>query len=66
MSANFICYECGGYDVFESMYVRINRLACIVDEEEDLMEMSKPSAWCDTCEDTVILIEADKPLYKEI
>jgi len=48
------------------MYVRINRLACIVDEEEDLMEMSKPIAWCDTCEDTVILIEADKPLYKEI
>ena len=50
----------------ESIFVRINRLACIVDEEEDLMEMSKPLAWCDTCEKTVILIEADKPLYKEI
>ena len=63
---NWICYKCRGYNIFESMLVRLNRLACIVDEEEDLMAMSKPSAWCDTCEDTVILIEADKPFYKEI
>jgi hypothetical protein len=30
---NWTCYNCGSYEVFESMFVRINRLACIIDDE---------------------------------
>ena len=33
---NWTCYNCGSYEVFESMFVRINRLACIIDDEEHL------------------------------
>ena len=36
MMESWICYKCGGYNVFETMLVRINRLACIIDNYEDL------------------------------
>jgi hypothetical protein len=29
---NWTCYDCGSYEVFESKLVRINRLACIIDD----------------------------------
>ena len=48
------------------MFVRINRLACIIDDEEDLRGMECPSAWCGKCETDVELIEASKPLYKSL
>ena len=35
MRQHYICYECQSYDVYETMLVRINRLACIVDDEEE-------------------------------
>ena len=63
---NWTCYNCGSYGVFESMFVRINRLACIIDDEEDLRGMENPTAWCAECETNVELIEASEPLYKEL
>ena len=48
------------------MFVRINRLACIIDDEEDLRGMESPTAWCAKCETNVELIEASKPLYTEL
>ena len=63
---NWTCYNCGSYEVFESMFVRINRLACIIDDEEDLRGMECPTAWCAKCETNVELIEANKPLYKSL
>ena len=36
---SWICYKCVGYTVFETMLVRINRLACILDTYEDLREL---------------------------
>jgi hypothetical protein len=66
MRPSYTCYDCGGYDVFESMLVRINRLACILDDEEDLRGINNPLAWCDSCESSVVVIEARKPLYEEV
>ena len=63
---NWTCYNCGSYEVFESMFVRINRLACIIDDEEDLRGMDSPTAWCAKCETNVELIEASKTLYTEL
>ena len=63
---SWICYKCGGYNVFETMLVRINRLACIIDDQEDVLEMEKPTSWCEDCGKSVILIEADKPRYREV
>ena len=48
------------------MFVRINRLACIIDDEEDLRGMECPTAWCAKCETNVELTEASKPLYTEL
>ncbi len=31
-----ICCKCSRYNVFETMLVRINRLACIINTYEDL------------------------------
>ena len=33
----WICFNCGSYNVYEKMYVRLNRLTCIIDDGEDLM-----------------------------
>ena len=55
---NWTCYNCGSYEVFESMFVRINRLACIIDDVEDLRGMDSQTAWCAKCETNVELIEA--------
>jgi hypothetical protein len=63
---NWICYECRSYDVYESRLVRLNRLACIIDDQEDVLEMEKPTSWCEDCGKNVILIEADKPKYREV
>ena len=48
------------------MFVRINRLACIIDDEEDLRGMDSPTAWFAKCETNVELIEASEPLYAEL
>ena len=63
---NWTCYDCGSYEVFGSMFVRINRLACIIDDKEDLRVMDSPTAWCGKCETNVELIEASTPLYTEV
>jgi hypothetical protein len=63
---NWTCYNCGSYEVFESMFVRINRQACIIDDEEDLRGMECPTAWCAKCETSVELIELSKPLYADL
>ena len=43
--AQEIFYECDSYDVFETILVRINRLARIVDDEEDLIPIR--TRWLD-------------------
>ena len=48
------------------MFVRINRLACIIGDEEDLRGMEGPTVWCAKCETNVELIEASAPLYTEV
>jgi len=42
------------------------RLACIIDDKEDLRGMDSPTAWCAKCETNVELIEASTPLYTEV
>ncbi len=66
MMETWICYKCGGYNVFETMFVRINRLACIIDTYEDLREPEDAKGWCEDCYEYVELIETDVPLYAEI
>jgi len=66
MRQHYICYKCESYDVFETMLVRINRLACIVDDEEDLIPVPNQMAWCEKCDEFVNVIETSSPLYVDI
>ena len=66
MRQYYICYECQSYDVYETMLVRINRLACIVDDEEDLIAIPNPMAWCENCNGFVNIIETPTPKYVEV
>ena len=66
MRQHYICYECQSYDVYETMLVRINRLACIVDDEEDLIAIPNPMAWCENCNGFVNIIETPTPKYVEV
>ena len=66
MTSNWICRDCGSYDVFESVLIRINRLSCIIDDVEDVQGISNPLTYCNECSEFVIVMESDKPLYKEI
>ena len=63
---NWTCYNCGSYEVFESMFVRINRLACIIYDEEDLRGMESLTAWCAKCETNFELTVVSEPLYAEL
>jgi hypothetical protein len=63
---SWICYNCGSYNVFETMLVRINHLACILDAHEDVRGLQDASAWCEDCDEYVTLKEAEHPLYAEI
>ena len=53
-------------NVFETMLVRINRLACIIDTYEDSQGLEDAKVWCEDCDEYVELIETDVPLYVEI
>ena len=66
MMKSWIYYKCGGYNVFETMLVRINRLACIIDTYEDLRGLEDAKGWCKDCDEYVELIGTDVPLYAEI
>jgi hypothetical protein len=66
MMTSWKCYECEGYNLFETSLVRINRLSFLIDDEDDVLPMPSPKCWCDDCDGYVIAVEADKPLYKEI
>ena len=59
------CYDCGSYEVFESKLVRINRLACIIDDVDDMRAMTCPISWCGDCEAYVMLVEAREPKYRD-
>ena len=63
---NWTCYKCGSYEVFESKYVRLNRLACIIDDQEDIRVMKDPISWCVDCDDYAILVEATQPKYRSV
>ena len=40
MMTSWKCYECEGYNLFETSLVRINRLSFLIDDEEDVMPIS--------------------------
>ena len=63
---NWTCYNCGSYEVFESKLVRLNRLACIIDDQEDIRVMKDPISWCVDCDDYAILVEATQPKYMSV
>ena len=63
---SWICYSCGSYNVFETMLVRINRLACILDDAEDVRKIDDAHAWCEDCHERVEIIKAEQPLYAKI
>ena len=63
---NWTCYKCGSYEVFESKLVRLNRLAYIIDDQEDIRVMKGPISWCDDCDDYAILVEATQPKYRSV
>ncbi len=49
------------------MYVRLNRLACIIDDVEDLMVIEDNSlGYCGDCQKEERIIKSDKIMYKEI
>ena len=63
----WICFSCGSHNVYEKMYVRLNRLACIIDDVEDLMAIEDNTlGYCGNCHKDVRIIKSDKSMYKEI
>ena len=63
----WICFNCGSHNVYEKMYVRLNRLACIIDDVEDLMEIEDNTrGYCGDCHKEVRIIKSDKSMYREI
>ena len=48
------------------MLVRINRFACIVEDEEALIAIPNPMALCANCDGFVNLIETPTPKYMEV
>ena len=63
---NWTCYDCGNYEVFESKLVRINRLACIIDDVDDVRAMTRPTSWCEDCVSYVNLVEAKESKYRDV
>ena len=63
----WICFNCGSHNVYEKMYVRLNRLACIIDDVEDLMVIEDNTLrYCGDCQKDVRIIKSDKSMYREI
>ena len=63
----WICFNCGSHNVYEKMYVRLNRLACIIDDVEDLMVIEDNTlGYCEDCLKEVRIIKFDKSMYREI
>ena len=63
----WICFNCGTHNVYEKMYVRLNRLACIIDDVEDLMVIEDNTlGYCDDYHKDVRIIKSDKSMYREI
>jgi len=59
----WICFNCGSHNVYEKMYVRLNRLACIIDDVEDLMVIEDSTlGYCGDCHKEVRIIQSDKSI----
>ena len=58
--------ECRGYNIFESKLVRLNRLACVVDDKDDLLDIPNPVCWCENCDTFVMPVETKQSLYNEL
>ena len=54
---SWICYKCSGYNVFETMLFRINKLACIMDAHENLRGLEDTRGWCEDCDEYLQLIK---------
>ena len=57
----WICFNCGSHNVYEKMYVRLNRLACIIDDVEDLMVIEDNTlGYCGDCPKKLVLLSLIK------
>ena len=57
----WICFNCGSHNVYEKMYVRLNRLACIIDDVEDLMVIEDNTlGYCRDCHKRVRVLSLIK------
>ena len=66
MMTSWKCYECEGYNLFETSLVRINRLSFLIDDEEDVMPMPSPQCWCDDCEDYVTQLSRQYVAFQKV
>jgi hypothetical protein len=58
--SKWVCYECGGTNVWELSWVRANRISWMLEYDEDVYtDYLKPRTRCDDCNDEVILIEKE-------
>ena len=63
----WICFNCGSYNMYEKMYVRLNRLACIIDDVEDLMVIEDDTlGYYGDCHKEVRIVKSNKSMYREI
>ncbi len=57
----WICFNCGSHNVYEKMYIKLNRLACIIDDVEDLMVIEDNTlGYCGDCHKEVCIISLNK------
>lgn len=56
--SKWVCYECGGTDVWELSWVRANRISWMLVYEEDVhTDFINPKSRCNNCNKEVHLIE---------
>jgi hypothetical protein len=56
--SKWVCYECGGTDVWELSWVRANRISWMLMYDDDIYtDYEHPRSRCDDCGKEVQLIE---------
>lgn len=58
--SKWTCYECGGTNVWERSWVRVNRISWMLEYDEDVYtDYLEPIAMCKSCDKDVQLIEKE-------
>jgi hypothetical protein len=58
--SKWICYECGGTNVWERSWVSANRISWMLVYDEDVYtDYEKPRSRCDDCNKDVELIKGE-------